>query len=114
MKCPVDQTVLVIADRQGVEIDYCPACRGVWLDRNELDELIRRSQQYVAQPPASPQSQVYGPQQSYGPSQAPAPRRDYDDDDHDDDRRHHDRDNHGHDDHKKHKKESFLSDIFDF
>jgi Zn-finger nucleic acid-binding protein len=43
MKCPVDNIDLVIADRQGVEIDYCPQCRGVWLDRGELDKIIDRS-----------------------------------------------------------------------
>lgn len=43
MHCPVDQTVLTMADRQGIEIDYCPTCRGVWLDRGELDKLIERS-----------------------------------------------------------------------
>jgi Zn-finger nucleic acid-binding protein len=44
MKCPIcSDTNLVITDRQGIEIDYCPACRGVWLDRGELDKLIERS-----------------------------------------------------------------------
>lgn len=43
MQCPVDGTTLVMADRQGVEIDYCPQCRGVWLDRGELDKIIERS-----------------------------------------------------------------------
>ena len=43
MQCPVDSATLVMADRQGVEIDYCPQCRGVWLDRGELDKLIERS-----------------------------------------------------------------------
>ncbi len=43
MKCPVDGSILVIAERQGVEIDYCPECRGVWLDRGELDKIIERS-----------------------------------------------------------------------
>lgn len=44
MKCPsCPDTSLVMSDRQGVEIDYCPACRGVWLDRGELDKLIERS-----------------------------------------------------------------------
>jgi Zn-finger nucleic acid-binding protein len=43
MKCPVDNTVLVISERQGVEIDYCPQCRGVWLDRGELDKIIERA-----------------------------------------------------------------------
>ena len=42
MNCPVDGTTLAMADRQGVEIDYCPQCRGVWLDRGELDKLIER------------------------------------------------------------------------
>ena len=44
MKCPsCTDTPLVMSDRQGVEIDYCPQCRGVWLDRGELDKLIERS-----------------------------------------------------------------------
>ena len=44
MKCPIDtDTDLVMTDRQGIEIDYCPRCRGVWLDRGELDKIIERS-----------------------------------------------------------------------
>ncbi len=44
MKCPVcKETALVMADRQGIEIDYCPDCRGVWLDRGELDKIIERA-----------------------------------------------------------------------
>ena len=44
MKCPTcPDATLVMADRQGVEIDYCPKCRGVWLDRGELDKLIERA-----------------------------------------------------------------------
>jgi Zn-finger nucleic acid-binding protein len=44
MKCPgCPESTLVMSDRQGVEIDYCPGCRGVWLDRGELDKLIERS-----------------------------------------------------------------------
>ncbi len=43
MNCPVDGTTLVMSDRQGVEIDYCPSCRGVWLDRGELDKIIDRA-----------------------------------------------------------------------
>lgn len=42
MKCPVDNTELLMADRYGIEIDYCPKCRGVWLDRGELDKIIDR------------------------------------------------------------------------
>lgn len=45
MLCPVCQIELNMTDRQGVEIDYCPKCRGVWLDRGELDKLIERSAQ---------------------------------------------------------------------
>ena len=43
MKCPSCDELLVMSDRQGVEIDYCPKCRGVWLDRGELDKIIERS-----------------------------------------------------------------------
>jgi Zn-finger nucleic acid-binding protein len=43
MQCPVDGTTLQMTDRAGVEIDYCPQCRGVWLDRGELDKIIERS-----------------------------------------------------------------------
>ncbi|TKA84394.1 zf-TFIIB domain-containing protein [Sulfitobacter sp. 15WGC] len=43
MQCPLDGTQLVMTDRSGVEIDYCPKCRGVWLDRGELDKIIERS-----------------------------------------------------------------------
>lgn len=43
MTCPIDGATLVMSERQGIEIDYCPACRGVWLDRGELDKIIERS-----------------------------------------------------------------------
>ena len=58
MKCPVcKETDLIMSARQNIEIDYCPQCRGVWLDRGELDKLIERStQEAVAQQPA-PQTQ---------------------------------------------------------
>ncbi len=46
MKCPIDGNELRIADRGGVEIDYCPQCRGVWLDRGELDKIIDRTGQF--------------------------------------------------------------------
>lgn len=45
MKCPIDQTELQMTERQSIEIDYCPTCRGVWLDRGELDKIIERSEQ---------------------------------------------------------------------
>ncbi len=47
MKCPNCSTSLVMSDRQGIEIDYCPDCRGVWLDRGELDKIIERSNQEI-------------------------------------------------------------------
>lgn len=53
MQCPVDGSTLVMTDRQGVEIDYCPSCRGVWLDRGELDKIIERSVPTAAPAPAS-------------------------------------------------------------
>ena len=43
MLCPVDRTPLTMSDRQGIEIDFCPQCRGVWLDRGELDKIVERS-----------------------------------------------------------------------
>ena len=43
MHCPIDGSTLLLSERQGIEIDYCPQCRGVWLDRGELDKLIDRS-----------------------------------------------------------------------
>ena len=43
MKCPVCNIPLTMSERQGIEIDYCPQCRGVWLDRGELDKIIERS-----------------------------------------------------------------------
>ncbi|AWB88504.1 zf-TFIIB domain-containing protein [Salinibacterium hongtaonis] len=43
MKCPVDSTLLTMSERNGVEIDYCPVCRGVWLDRGELDKILDRA-----------------------------------------------------------------------
>ena len=45
MKCPNCDETLVMTERQGVEIDYCPKCRGVWLDKGELDKIIEKSQQ---------------------------------------------------------------------
>lgn len=51
MKCPIDNVELVMSERQGIEIDYCPTCRGVWLDRGELDKIIERSAAMEAPPP---------------------------------------------------------------
>lgn len=110
MRCPVDNETLVMADRGGVEIDYCPKCRGVWLDRGELDKIIERSAGASAtSAPVAPPPQ----RQAGAPIYQPEPRaaQGY----RDDDRRRHDDDDddyrHGH---KKKRRESFLSDIFDF
>jgi uncharacterized protein len=108
MRCPVDNETLVMADRGGVEIDYCPKCRGVWLDRGELDKIIERA----AGAPAAAPVAAAAPRQAAAPVYQAEPRsaqvhrddyrrRDYDDDDY----------RHGY---KKKRKESFLSDIFDF
>jgi uncharacterized protein len=83
MLCPTcTDTQLVLAERGGVEIDYCPKCRGIWLDRGELDKLIERSAAMSPQPPmGTPRAPQSMPQQP--PMQQPMQRR-YDDDDDDD------------------------------
>jgi len=58
MQCPVCRVPLAMSDRQGIEIDYCPQCRGVWLDRGELDKIIERS---APQPDARPAPQPSAP-----------------------------------------------------
>ena len=65
MLCPTcDNVHLAMTDRQGIEIDYCPTCRGVWLDRGELDKLIERAATQAAPAPsAAPPQQAYPPQQ---------------------------------------------------
>jgi Zn-finger nucleic acid-binding protein len=69
VNCPVcPTTTLTVTERQGVEIDFCPKCRGVWLDRGELDKILERAATY--QPPAIPH-----------PSTEPRLRHDRDDDD---------------------------------
>lgn len=67
MPCPVCKVALVMSDRQGVEIDYCPQCRGVWLDRGELDKIIERSAASEAPPPAPPAQQAPPPQAGFTP-----------------------------------------------
>lgn len=84
MKCPVCNVNLVMTERNNVEIDYCPECRGVWLDRGELDKIIERSAGTQSQQPPRPQqnyrSEPYREQRPY----------------------------------KKKRRESFLDDLFDF
>ena len=89
MTCPVDGSTLVMSERSGIEIDYCPQCRGVWLDRGELDKIIERNA--AAAVPASAPVQSAAPQQA---SWGHAPQ------------------SHGH--HKPHKRrKSFLEELFD-
>ena len=47
MNCPIDGTRLEMSERNGIEIDYCPQCRGVWLDRGELDKIIERNERSI-------------------------------------------------------------------
>lgn len=113
MRCPVDGETLVMADRGGVEIDYCPKCRGVWLDRGELDKIIERSLGAAPAAPAAPVAAPAAPARPVTPVYQPEPRASHP---RDDDRRHRDHDD---DDdyrrgYKKKRKESFLSDLFDF
>jgi Zn-finger nucleic acid-binding protein len=82
MRCPhCPDTALLMTDRQGIEIDYCPNCRGVWLDRGELDKLIERAATVMAPPQAAPQAHApqqhapqhpqHHPQQHHGGYQKP-------------------------------------------
>jgi Zn-finger nucleic acid-binding protein len=97
MACPVDGTTLVMSERSGIEIDYCPTCRGVWLDRGELDKIIERNAE--AQAPQQPAPVAPQPQQPQGgPWNAPPPPQQY---------------GHGYG-HKPYKRrKSFLEDLFD-
>jgi Zn-finger nucleic acid-binding protein len=95
MHCPVCKTVnLTMAERSGIEIDYCPSCRGVWLDRGELDKIIDRASPQAAapaQPTAHPQAHAQPYPQPY-----PHPQHG------------------GGYYYKKKKREGFLGELFDF
>ena len=103
MACPVDGATLVMSERSGIEIDYCPTCRGVWLDRGELDKIIERNneasapapqaQQQQAPPPQQQQQAPWGQQQSYRGQDAYGQGQ------------------HGHRPHKRRK--GFLEELFD-
>ncbi len=94
MQCPNDGAVLTMSERSGIEIDYCPTCRGVWLDRGELDKIIERSLTQPAAAPAPPQQpqqpQYAQPQQQPQYGQQGYQQRPY-----------------------KKRKESWLSELFD-
>jgi len=66
--CPTCRVNLTMSERQGIEIDYCPQCRGVWLDRGELDKIVERSgpQQQAAQPRPAPSYAQHGGQAHSG------------------------------------------------
>jgi Zn-finger nucleic acid-binding protein len=104
MKCPTDGSVLVMSERSGVEIDYCPTCRGVWLDRGELDKILERAARESAAPAApgyggQPAPQGYAPpaQDPYGQGYDPRYSGQS-----------------GHDQgYRRKKKEHWLSDLFD-
>ena len=89
MLCPLDKTPLVMSERQNIEIDFCPTCRGVWLDRGELDKIIERS---AAAPPRAvdPPAAGYAPRPGFGGG--------YD---------------HGHQQPHHKRRKSFLEDLFD-
>lgn len=101
MKCPIDATELVMADRQGVEIDYCPSCRGVWLDRGELDKIIERSMGTQSSARADNSDNTSGRASHGGYAKGDDSRG-----------RGHDDDGHGRDGRKRNR--GLLGDIFDF
>ena len=123
MLCPFDATTLQVVNRSGVEIDWCPSCKGVWLERGELDKLIDQADAAASVPPP-PRAPMPAPVPP-APSQYPDPRggdarytdvryaerrRDRDDDDDDrDERRRYDGDGY-----RPKKRKNLLSEIFDF
>ena len=94
MKCPVDNEILQMTERSGIEIDYCPKCRGVWLDRGELDKMLDKGAATVKVDNKG--------REKY-----------FDKDDIDDDNYygHSQSNNYSH---KRKRREGFLGDIFDF
>jgi uncharacterized protein len=114
MKCPIDGSELNITERQGIEIDYCPRCRGVWLDRGEMDKLIERAGQPYAPPAASAAPGDLAP-----PAQPLPPRRPVDDRGYREDRRYDRDDDDNFDTYRDRerrpgRRRSFLDDLFDF
>jgi Zn-finger nucleic acid-binding protein len=93
MKCPTDNATLVMSERSGIEIDYCPECRGVWLDRGELDKILERATADVPAPAPAPAQ----PQQ-YAEPQYNQPRYD---------------NRHQQQPYRKKKKEHWLTELFD-
>ena len=98
MICPRCNNSLVISIINGVEIDHCPNCKGVWLDRGELDKIIEQSNNYIS-------SSMFGNNHNE--------YRENNHDNHHDNRYEKHHDNHGYGNQSKHKK-GFLADLFDF
>lgn len=98
MLCPVCKNIeLVMTDRQGIEIDYCPSCRGVWLDRGELDKIIERT---MRSEPANPSRETHSTLSDNWPQNEQGRHRDE-----------HRRDDYEHGHHGQ--KRSFWKDLFD-
>jgi Zn-finger nucleic acid-binding protein len=111
MKCPVCDVPLSISSREGVEIDFCPQCRGVWLDRGELDKVIERASAAMAPAASSGRGREYGDEPGRGRERYEDSRRYEDNRRYEDDRRRYDEDDRRGD--KKRKKRSFLDDLFE-
>ena len=101
MKCPIDGSDLVMTDRQGIEIDYCPTCRGVWLDRGELDKIIDRTAIAFGRDEPEP----YQERESLPGAFRPEYREEYRDE--------HRRPEHGGHASRRKRRGSFLGDLFD-
>lgn len=101
MKCPICEIDLIMSERQGIEIDYCSKCRGVWLDRGELDKLIEKSAGDTPQVAKSDSMSQTSGHRGYQDNHDSYKERDkhYPDNDYYK---------------KKHKKEGFLGELFDF
>lgn len=103
MKCPVCDVELKIAERQGVEIDYCPNCRGVWLDRGELDKLIERSR---SERERDDRRDSRDERSDYRSSERPDRNREWDERERERERED--------DPYKRKKRRSFFEEMFDF
>ncbi len=128
MQCPFDATELTVVNRSGVEIDWCPSCKGVWLERGELDKLIDLAASPTPQPqpqfqPPAPAPARGGPEPGYAPPgpahqppphyQQPPPQRRYNDG-WPDDMYDHDSSGRTYRNPRKHKRKGILGEIFDF
>lgn len=124
MKCPVDSIDLIMSERSGVEIDYCPQCRGVWLDRGELDKILDRVAETMGPSVPAPPPPPPPPPAPVPPGHIPPPLYNLDprrDDRRPDDRRYDDRryddrrDRPRYDERRRpKKKEGWLGELFDF